>query len=152
MPAPDDSITEELPGESGTARLGRGPYPRFNDIVFSERRISNKHCVIGRLDENVQKRRDTHDIPAQHRRPIDDAEPIVYIEDLGSSNGTYVNGRRIASTPHKQILVHGDEISLGSESRTDEHDVRFVYRSVGEKDKPTEPLAGIFDKYIFREQ
>ena len=36
----------------------------------------------------------------------------VLVMDLGSSNGTYVNGRRI--TPHvEQVLNHGDIVALG---------------------------------------
>lgn len=33
-----------------------------------------------------------------------------YIEDLGSHNGTHVNGDRIS---HSCVLVHGDEIRIG---------------------------------------
>ena len=36
----------------------------------------------------------------------------VFIEDLKSSNGTYVNGRQITK---ETILSHGDQISLGQE-------------------------------------
>jgi hypothetical protein len=40
------------------------------------------------------------------------AENRIVIMDLGSSNGTYLNGVRLA--PHKEtILAHGDVISLG---------------------------------------
>lgn len=137
------STAHALPGESGSARLGRGPYPRYNDFVYNERRVSNRHCLIGRLDERSGA-------VGRAGTGRSDSEPIVFIEDLGSSNGTYVNGKRIAQTPHKQILRHGDEISLGGQA-TDEHDVRYIYRSVGEEGMPTEPVGGIFEKYYFRE-
>lgn len=34
------------------------------------------------------------------------------VEDLGSSNGTYVNGERLGDEPH--LLVQGDRIQIGS--------------------------------------
>ena len=35
-----------------------------------------------------------------------------YVEDLGSANGTYINGKRL--TPNvEQILNHGDIVALG---------------------------------------
>jgi ser/thr/tyr protein kinase RAD53 len=77
------------------------------------------------------------------------SEPIVYIEDLGSSNGTWVNGRRIESTPYRQVLKHGDEISLGAQGELDDHDVRYIYRSVGKEGELLEEVGGIFQKYTF---
>jgi pSer/pThr/pTyr-binding forkhead associated (FHA) protein len=35
---------------------------------------------------------------------------FVSIEDLGSSNGTFVNGDRV----HRQVLAHGDTVRLGT--------------------------------------
>ena len=32
-----------------------------------------------------------------------------FVEDLGSLNGTYVNGRRV----EEEVLVHGDEVQVG---------------------------------------
>jgi len=47
-------------------------------------------------------------ISARHARIRHDAGRYI-LEDLGSKNGTYVNGREVR-TPH--VLRHGDEISL----------------------------------------
>ena len=40
---------------------------------------------------------------------VDDA---VYVEDLGSSNGTKVNGRRL-TTRHRELLPHGSLVEIG---------------------------------------
>jgi serine/threonine/tyrosine protein kinase RAD53 len=74
-----------LLGSNGEVRIGRGPYPRMNDIVLAQKRISNRHCRIYRMDQR----------PGDWRGG--GAEPVVYIEDLNSSNGTWVN---IVSSGH----------------------------------------------------
>jgi len=64
--------------------LGRKPH---NDIVFEQLVVSGEHCVFeleGLAD--------------------------VYIEDRGSTNGTYLNGHMIKS---RQLLQDGDMISIG---------------------------------------
>lgn len=53
------------------------------------------------------------------------------IEDLGSKNGTLVNGRRIAGP---QLLVEGDEVQLGSPA------ARFRFRRAEEPTR-TAPVA-----------
>ncbi len=56
------------------------------DIVLSANSVSRKHAQI--ILEGTQ----------------------YYLEDLGSSNGTYLNGQRLTS---RQMLKNGDRISLG---------------------------------------
>jgi DNA-binding response OmpR family regulator len=59
------------------------------DVVLVERRVSRRHAQIRRLDS---------------------AASLTYVlEDLGSRNGTYVNGREVTE-PH--ILQDGDEIQI----------------------------------------
>jgi len=59
------------------------------DVVLAERQVSRHHAQIRRLDS---------------------AASLTYVlEDLGSSNGTYVNGREVTE-PH--ILQDGDEIQI----------------------------------------
>jgi pSer/pThr/pTyr-binding forkhead associated (FHA) protein len=53
-----------------------------------------------------------------------------------------VNGIRITG---RQLLQHGDEISLGHAAAIDGHDVRWVYRSVGGQGEPLTPM--VFDRY-----
>ena len=44
-----------------------------------------------------------------HCRLSLDASDRVYVEDLGSTNGTWVNGRKIKRAP----LVAGDKLKVG---------------------------------------
>lgn len=70
-----------------TISMGRLP---DNDVVVNEPAVSRRHAEIFRTDAGYQLR------------------------DLGTTNGTFVNGRNIESEPHP--LMDGDQISL---SRTD---------------------------------
>jgi hypothetical protein len=62
--------------------LGRS---ESNDVPLAEQTVTGKHAVI-RLENKT-----------------------LTIEDLGSTNGTFVNGERIRS----QLIKHGDRIKLG---------------------------------------
>jgi len=57
------------------------------DLVVPQPRLSRQHARISRV------------------------EPCYYLTDLGSRNGTFVNGRPIGAEPHR--LYDGDEIVLG---------------------------------------
>lgn len=69
--------------------IGRSP---SNAIVLDDRCVSRRHAVI-------------------HRQSVDE----YWLVDLGSGNGTYVNGRRV-SLPVK--LTGGDVVSFGDMSLT----------------------------------
>lgn len=59
--------------------MGRGPQSATgNDVVIQEKRVSNKHCrmMLGLTGK---------------REDFGDGEPDVWIEDLKSSNGTFVS-------------------------------------------------------------
>lgn len=71
----------ELAGET---RLGRGAE---NDVVLPDRYASNQHAVI-------QLRNGQY-----------------WLEDLGSRNGTYLNGKPL--TGSAAVLAHGDQIRIG---------------------------------------
>lgn len=79
---------------SGEIVLGRGAV----DVIFSDGRLSRKHCAVEATDEGY------------------------VVRDLGSTNGVFLNGRRIKENE----LRHGDKIRLGytvvefSESSDDE--------------------------------
>jgi len=81
--------------ESAEIFLGRDAQ---NDIVIAEADISRRHARLRRADGGY------------------------VIEDLGSTNGTFVNGQRLTA-PHR--LRSGEEIRLGPH-------VVLVYESVGD--------------------
>jgi len=76
---------QEIPLAPGETVLGRDP------------------LVPGRIDDSTVSRR--------HAR-ISVTGKTALIRDLGSKNGTFVNGKRVAAKPLK--LSDGDEIQLGS--------------------------------------
>src|SRR6516165_9472672 len=64
--------------------LGRHPN---NSIQLLDKIVSKEHCILEQRDGQF------------------------VLRDLGSLNGTYVNGERVRG---EQVLRHGDEIALGS--------------------------------------
>src|SRR5215470_1627702 len=64
--------------------IGKAPH---NRIVLSDPTVSGTHAIVLARDGGYN------------------------IVDLGSSNGTFVNGRRLGNEPH--TLQHGDQIQLG---------------------------------------
>jgi pSer/pThr/pTyr-binding forkhead associated (FHA) protein len=71
----------DIPVDRGTVVIGRHP---VCDVRLDSRRVSRRHCVI------TTERGD------------------VVIRDLGSTNGTWINGRRVVSGR----IRPGDEISI----------------------------------------
>lgn len=90
--------------ESGTFQLamGHGPQP---GQVFE---LPQGTISIGR-DPGNQIMIDDPQVSRQHAR-LTPQGGLMVLEDLGSTNGTTVNGLRITA-PH--TLAHGDEIGLG---------------------------------------
>lgn len=78
----DEVVLKEVLLVKGRTTLGRRPY---NDIVIDNLAVSGEHAAF-------------HLIGAE-----------VYLEDLNSTNGTYVNGRAV----RRQPLAHGDVIEVG---------------------------------------
>src|SRR4051812_8547100 len=78
----DGVVIKEVTLAKDRTTLGRRPY---NDIVIDNLAISGEHAVL-------------HMIGAD-----------VYLEDLNSTNGTYVNARAVK----KQALEHNDVIEVG---------------------------------------
>ena len=78
----DGMVVREVPIANERTALGRRPY---NDIVIDNLAVSGEHALLHRVGNDV------------------------YIEDLNSTNGTYVNGKAIK----KQLLVEGDNIDIG---------------------------------------
>jgi hypothetical protein len=46
------------------------------------------------------------------------------------------------------MLIHGDELSLGHQETLVNHDVRYIFRSVGHKGKAMEePVGEVYERY-----
>ena len=88
----DGVVIKEVTLAKDRTTLGRRPY---NDIVVDNLAISGEHAVLHMIGGDV------------------------YLEDLNSTNGTYVNGRAIK----KQALEQNDVIEVGK------YKVRYVAAS-----------------------
>ena len=83
IPTNADHAILKIPWQKPSLQIGRGPLGiSGNGVVLNEKRISNRHCRItlglNQSSEHVQSWRDG------------EAEPEVWLEDLNSSNGTFV--------------------------------------------------------------
>jgi pSer/pThr/pTyr-binding forkhead associated (FHA) protein len=85
--------------------------------------------VIGRHAEGAGRLAEDEEISRQHARISREATGEYAIEDLGSSNGTFVNGLRIQSP---RLLSAGDSIETGTTT--------LVVRAI-ERPRSVAPLA-----------
>ncbi len=76
------SVGQRFPIINSEITLGRDPQ---SDIFLGDITVSRKHAKVS-VDESK-----------------------VEVKDVGSLNGTYVNGKRVEA----QILKHGDELQIG---------------------------------------
>jgi pSer/pThr/pTyr-binding forkhead associated (FHA) protein len=72
--------------------------------------VVDDELLIGRHAEGQGRLADDQEISRTHARVTVDASNFCAIEDLGSTNGTFVNGLRISAP---QTLSEGDTIELG---------------------------------------
>ena len=80
----DGVVIKEVEISQERTTLGRRPY---NDIVIDNLAVSGEHAVVH----------------------LHAASGIVEVEDIGSTNGTYVNGK--AAKKHQ--LANGDTVEVG---------------------------------------
>ncbi|HEY1103108.1 MAG TPA: FHA domain-containing protein [Burkholderiaceae bacterium] len=78
----DGVVVREVPLQKSRTTVGRRPY---NDIVIDNLAVSGEHAVF--LVEGDG----------------------IFVEDLGSTNGTHVNGKAI----HKELLHSHDTVEIG---------------------------------------
>lgn len=78
----DGVVVKEYQLIKDRSTIGRRPY---NDVVIDNLAVSGEHAVVQMVDGRA------------------------VLEDLGSTNGTYVNGKAIK----KQELAHDDTIEVG---------------------------------------
>jgi pSer/pThr/pTyr-binding forkhead associated (FHA) protein len=80
---------------------------KFDDRVLKECVVGTQPVVIGRISNNHMVI-DNPAVSSHHARVFHDGEMVV-LEDLESTNGTFVNGRRV----DRAVLVHGDRLRIG---------------------------------------
>ncbi len=78
----DGVVIKEVQITKDKTTLGRRPY---NDIVIDNLAVSGEHAVLQMVGTDV------------------------FIEDLNSTNGTYINGKAVK----KQLLTHNDTVEIG---------------------------------------
>ena len=80
---------------------------KFKDTVISEIPLDKEETTIGRKPENTIHV-DNLAVSGRHARVLRIGNKAI-LEDLGSTNGTFVNDKQIT----KHILQHGDSIVIG---------------------------------------
>ena len=120
LSGPNAGDTYEV--KAGTTLVGRGP---DNDLQIIEQSVSRKHVRIHFSGESV------------------------FIEDLGSQNGTQLNGHPVSS--YYQVEVkEGDFISLGSVlislGKPYAEDGMVTQYSISLKERPEEPAKHLLHK------
>ena len=85
----DNVVIKEFQITKDRTTLGRRPY---NDIVIDNLAVSGEHAVLQLVGRDV------------------------FIEDLNSTNGTYINGKAVK----KQLLSHNDTVEIGK------YKIRFI--------------------------
>jgi pSer/pThr/pTyr-binding forkhead associated (FHA) protein len=96
----DGVVIKEVQLTKDRTTLGRRPY---NDIVIDNLAVSGEHAVVQMTGGQV------------------------YLEDLNSTNGTYVNGKAVK----KQLLQDGDSVEVGK------YKIKFVGDVLGESYEKT---------------
>lgn len=112
-------------------------------------KLSGDRFGLGRHPDN-QACVDDDGISRFHAR-ISIDKTKYWVEDLGSSNGTYINGRRITSCE----LNNGDTLNLGPRvsfrfSAATEHEERVLKQLY--ESSVRDPLTGAFNRHYFSSQ
>ena len=95
----DGVVIKEVQLSKDRTSLGRRPY---NDIVIDNLAVSGEHAVLQMSGTEF------------------------YVEDLNSTNGTYVNGKAVK----KQLLQHADVVEIGK------YKISFVAENIATAEKP----------------
>lgn len=86
----------KVPWTKHVLQIGRGGHAEVgNDVVLAEKRVSNRHCRISLGIKELKEAR----IGMTEEDILDDLhsreeEPQVWLQDMQSSNGTFVSVRR----------------------------------------------------------
>ncbi len=90
----DGVVIKEVQLTKDRTTLGRRPY---NDIVIDNLAVSGEHAVLQMTGNEV------------------------YLEDLNSTNGTYINGKAVK----KQLLQNNDTVEIGK------YKIKFMNEAAG---------------------
>src|SRR4029079_7573905 len=90
----DGVVIKEVQLTKDRTTLGRRPY---NDIVIDNLAVSGEHAVLQMTGSEV------------------------YLEDLNSTNGTYVNGKAVK----KQLLQNSDTVEIGK------YKIKYINEAAG---------------------
>jgi len=85
---------------------------KFRDTVISEHELNQEETTIGRKPENTIHI-DNLAVSSRHARVLKIGKKVI-LEDLGSTNGTLVNGEEV----NKHVLQNGDVITVGKHTLT----------------------------------
>jgi hypothetical protein len=94
----DGVVIKEVQVIKDKTTLGRRPY---NDIVIDNLAVSGEHAVLQMVGQDV------------------------FIEDLNSTNGTYINGKAVK----KQLLAHNDTVEIGK------YKIKYLVEDGGDYEK-----------------
>ena len=94
----DGVVIKEVQITKDKTTLGRRPY---NDIVIDNLAVSGEHAVLQMVGQDV------------------------FIEDLNSTNGTYINGKAVK----KQLLAHNDTVEIGK------YKIKYLVEEGGDYEK-----------------
>ncbi len=109
----DGVVIKEVQLTKERTTLGRRPY---NDVVIDNLAVSGEHAAVQMMGGQV------------------------VLEDLDSTNGTFVNGKAI----RRQALQHGDTIEVGK--------YRIQFLSEAEGERPARPAAATSDVMMTTER
>ena len=101
----DGVVIKDVQITKDKTTLGRRPY---NDIVIDNLAVSGEHAVLQMVGADV------------------------FIEDLNSTNGTYINGKAIK----KQLLANNDTVEVGK------YKIKFLLEDTGDYEKTMILKAG----------
>ena len=130
----DDTIIQRLHGKSGERRRGRAYLTALSgQAVGRVFRLSVGDTTIGR-GTSADVRINEDGVSRLHAKIVRELDGTAKIMDLNSTNGTYVNGRRIEI----ESLREGDRVRVGQSATLD---FRYEYLSQSSEAEGT-PAAG----------
>ncbi|NBD36705.1 MAG: FHA domain-containing protein, partial [Chloroflexi bacterium] len=104
------------PQDGGTVMLDRGPKMEHEALLIDRRanrthELSRPEMRLGRSSDNDIKL-DSEKVSRRHALIMLEGDTF-YIQDLGSANGTFVNGKQVRD---RVALYNGDEVRLGDQT------------------------------------